>query len=233
MKDINPYYSSNPFNLTDVNGTLFFIADDGVHGNELWSTKGTTQSTRITKDITPNYGSNLTDLCSAGGKLYFINRSGYPASLWSSEGDDVNTIQVNDSVVNGLSDFSHLTAAGKNKLFFGGYSKQFGTELYEGHPSAKKFTAARIITSNSKEDNTALNVLLYPNPAQGASTVLIKGNTQNIIVSIIDISGKTIWQNNFTNRNRIDLPVEKLSSGVYMVTVKNNTDTKTIKFIKE
>ena len=234
VKDINPYYSSNPFNLTDVNGTLFFIADDGVHGNELWSTRGTTQSTNITKDITPNYGSsNLTNLCSAGGKLYFINRSGYPASLWSSEGNDANTIQVNDIVVNGLSDFSHLTAAGKNKLFFGGYSKQFGTELYEGNANAKTFTAARINTSNNQEENTALKVLLYPNPAQGASSLIIKGNTENIIVSMIDISGKMIWQNNYTNRNRINLPVEKLSSGVYMVTVKSKTDTKTIKFIKE
>ena len=237
VKDINPYNSSNPSNLTDVNGTLFFIADDGTHGNELWSTKGTAQSTRITKDITPNDGSsNLTDLCLAGGKLYFINRSGYSASLWSSDGEDANTLKVNDSVVNGLSDFSHLTAAGKNKLFFGGYSKQFGTELYEGTVGDKTFTAARVATietSKIEEENTAFQVLLYPNPILSASTLFIKGNTNNIVVSMIDISGKTIWQNNYTNRNRIDLPVEKLSSGVYMVTVKSNTDTKTIKFIKE
>ncbi len=70
----------------------------------------------ITKDISP-YCTNLTSLCSAGGKLYFVNRSAYPVSLWSSEGDEASTQQVNDAVVNGLFHFSHLTAAGKTNYF--------------------------------------------------------------------------------------------------------------------
>src|SRR3954468_6101508 len=32
VKDIDPVGSSVPTGLTDVNGTLFFIANDGVHG---------------------------------------------------------------------------------------------------------------------------------------------------------------------------------------------------------
>ena len=35
--------SSDPANLTAVNGTLFFTADDGVNGVELWRSDGTTQ----------------------------------------------------------------------------------------------------------------------------------------------------------------------------------------------
>ena len=39
--DINPGLNpglagSGPMDLTDVNGTLFFTADDGFHGRELW-----------------------------------------------------------------------------------------------------------------------------------------------------------------------------------------------------
>jgi ELWxxDGT repeat protein len=232
VKDINPYYSSYPSNLTDVNGMLFFTADDGLHGNELWSTNGTDKSTVMAKDINPYYGSNLTNLCSAGGKLYFINATNYPVTLWSSDGTPANTNQVNDPVVNGLTDISHLTGAG-NKLFFGGNSKQYGTELYEGDASATTFTAARINTSNILEENTAFNVLLYPNPARGIAALQIRGDATNLAVSIADISGKTVWQNSYANRTRIDLPLEKLGAGVYMITVKNNTDTKTIKLVKE
>ncbi len=46
VKDINPMtgcipYGSNPSSLTNVNGRLFFLADDGVHGEELWRSDGT------------------------------------------------------------------------------------------------------------------------------------------------------------------------------------------------
>ena len=37
VTNINPGLSpSFPLNLTNVNGTLFFTADDGVNGRELW-----------------------------------------------------------------------------------------------------------------------------------------------------------------------------------------------------
>ena len=38
VKDINPDGSSGPLSLTDVGGTVFFFADDGIHGRELWRT---------------------------------------------------------------------------------------------------------------------------------------------------------------------------------------------------
>jgi ELWxxDGT repeat protein len=34
---------------------LYFTADDGVHGNEIWKTNVTSQSTQMVKDITPDY----------------------------------------------------------------------------------------------------------------------------------------------------------------------------------
>ena len=37
VKDINSDGSSDPDELSDIDGTLFFIADDGVHGRELWA----------------------------------------------------------------------------------------------------------------------------------------------------------------------------------------------------
>src|SRR2546425_8174835 len=42
--------SSRPDNLTNVNGTLFFVADDGMHGRELWKSDGSATGTVLVKD---------------------------------------------------------------------------------------------------------------------------------------------------------------------------------------
>src|SRR5947209_20204980 len=45
--------SSNPNNLTNVNGELYFSANDGTHGTELWKSDGTTAGTTLVADINP------------------------------------------------------------------------------------------------------------------------------------------------------------------------------------
>jgi ELWxxDGT repeat protein len=58
VKDICPGLCSSlatffnpPVGFTRVGGTLFFMADDGVHSNELWKTDGTEAGTVLVKDI--------------------------------------------------------------------------------------------------------------------------------------------------------------------------------------
>ena len=45
--------TSGPSSLTGVGGTLFFTADDGIHGRELWKSDGTRAGTVLVKDIHP------------------------------------------------------------------------------------------------------------------------------------------------------------------------------------
>jgi ELWxxDGT repeat protein len=46
VKDIAPgVRSSNPSNLTSIDGTIYFAADDGVSGNTLWRSVGVDQLT--------------------------------------------------------------------------------------------------------------------------------------------------------------------------------------------
>lgn len=235
IKDINPFYSSSPTNLTDVNGELFFIADDGINGNELWSSNGTTEGTKLLKDITPGATSGFLDnLCSVGDKLYFLNYTGN-TSIWSSDGTEAGTNIVDDPGLAGLLNFNYLTPA-DNKLFFGAYSYLYGTELYVGYAASKTFIAARASSSDNIAEeklNTTFDAVLYPNPVHGSASLQIKGNPKNVVVTISDISGKILWQKSFTNQSKINLPMEKINAGSYLLTLKTETENRTIKFIKQ
>src|SRR5919202_324336 len=53
VKEIRPGPEWAANLLTDVNGTLFFVADDGAHGPELWRSDGTADGTILVKDMQP------------------------------------------------------------------------------------------------------------------------------------------------------------------------------------
>src|SRR5262249_47723603 len=64
--------SSNPEQLTSVNGTLFFVANDGTHGRELWRSDGTEGGTTLVKDISAGSSiGNLESLTDVNGTLFF------------------------------------------------------------------------------------------------------------------------------------------------------------------
>jgi ELWxxDGT repeat protein len=83
VKDINPgtgigYQSSitNPAPIS-FNGLTYFMANDGVHGIELWRTDGTPDGTVMVADINAGAGtSSPADLTISGGKLYFTADDG-------------------------------------------------------------------------------------------------------------------------------------------------------------
>src|SRR6184192_1010689 len=63
LKDINPTGASNASNFVVAGNKLFFSANDGTHGAELWMTDGSPGGTKMVKDINPGSAASApTDL---------------------------------------------------------------------------------------------------------------------------------------------------------------------------
>ena len=86
VADVNPTGSSVPANLRNVNGRLFFTADDGVHGEELWRSDGTAAGTALVADLNPAGGSYPHYVVNADGTLFFAADDGSGTQLWTLHG---------------------------------------------------------------------------------------------------------------------------------------------------
>jgi ELWxxDGT repeat protein len=102
--------------LTVVSNTLFFVADDGVNGIELWKSDGTVAGTRIIKDILPGPGGSAPEwLTAIGNQLFFLANDGtHGKQLWKSDGTRAGTVRLTNL---SSSYIKELTTAG-NTLFF-------------------------------------------------------------------------------------------------------------------
>src|SRR5262249_46566238 len=81
--------------LTNVNGTIFFEAYDGVHGSELWKSNGTAAGTVLVKDIkSGTASSDPMTLINLNGTLLFVADDGVHAGLWRSDGTAAGTVLV-------------------------------------------------------------------------------------------------------------------------------------------
>lgn len=59
--------------FTLLNGKLYFSADDGINGQELWVTGGTAAGTTILKDINSGSSGSFPDRFTVfNNKLYFV-----------------------------------------------------------------------------------------------------------------------------------------------------------------
>ena len=114
VKDINQVDTtgSSPQSLVEVNGIIYFSANDGIHGQELWKSDGTAAGTVLVKDIVP--GSDPSDpqnLTNVNGTLFFIAyHPTYGTELWKSDGTAAGTVLVKNIVSgSGSSDPYNLT----------------------------------------------------------------------------------------------------------------------------
>lgn len=76
-------------------GEMFFVADDGVHGTELWATDGTPAGTAMVVDLSPGAASTIHwDAAVAGSRGVLMVQRASVYELWATDGTAVGTTML-------------------------------------------------------------------------------------------------------------------------------------------
>lgn len=105
IKDINPGINSSMINynqkqeFTVIDNILYFYANDGVHGFELWRSDGTESGTYMIKDIKAdtgvfNDGSYPRYFTKLNNIIYFVANDISGTGLWSTNGTASGTVKI-------------------------------------------------------------------------------------------------------------------------------------------
>ena len=104
VKDIYPgpgdsiHRYSDDLYMVSSNGRVFFSADDGTNGRELWMSDGTEAGTVLVKDILPGpLGGGANSLTDVDGTVFFVAYDpDHGRELWKSDGTASGTVLVKD-----------------------------------------------------------------------------------------------------------------------------------------
>lgn len=159
VMNLNPNFSgsSYPSNFTVFNGELYFTADDGVHGRELFKTDGTTIT--LVKDInvgsgsSSNHSDNMMAMLEENGFLYFFaeDTSGTGYDLWKTDGTEAETVKVLELNTNEGSGLNlNFKKLGNSLYFVYTDSNTSHKEIYKYEPlSSNQTSVLNVYSSNN------------------------------------------------------------------------------------
>jgi ELWxxDGT repeat protein len=136
FKEINPgpaggWGEISRLNALVMDDTLYFVANDGVHGDELWKSDGTPEGTVLVKDVMPGKDhSHIGRLVEVNGSLFFAATTTRGEELWKSDGTGAGTVLVKDIRPGNLGSFPHSLVVMNGTLYFAANDGASGVELW-------------------------------------------------------------------------------------------------------
>jgi ELWxxDGT repeat protein len=184
--------SANPANFVDVNGTLFFSAQDGVSGEELWKSDGTSAGTVLVKDIFPGaQDSQPLELTNVNGTLFFDANDGVSGQeLWKSDGTSAGTVLVKDIFPGAIHSAPFNLTNVNGTLFFDANDGVSSYELW-------------------KSDGTSAGTLLVKDiyPGANGSNPSFLTNVNGILFFAADdgANGQELWKSDGTSAGTVSV----------------------------
>jgi ELWxxDGT repeat protein len=158
--------SSDPRSFVEINGIVYFSANDSASGRELWRTDGSEAGTFRVKDVLPgSEGSHPNSLTNVGGMLYFGATDGaHGFELWKSDGTETGTVLVRDIFVGRSgSNVDNLFNLG-NILYFAADDGASGTELWKSDGTDMGTTRVKDLMPGSASSRPRYLAELNGNP---------------------------------------------------------------------
>lgn len=231
VKDIKPGNAGSngsfPSYLTNHNGILYFIANDGTHGYELWKSDGTSNGTTLVKDIVEGTSSsNIIEIQSFGDFIVFgAGNNNQNKELWISDGTTEGTKLLYDlnpsteQYYNGSNPNTFFVDA-NNTLNFTADNGLTGYELWQ-------LEAEALSIKDHPLDHK--QILVYPNPTSG-NLIITDFNQSIISVKIYNVLGKEVMS---IKNPATSIDVSKLDAGVYLLHINSDSQTSIKKIIKK
>jgi len=176
--------------ITTAGGVLYFTADEGVHGEELWRSDGTAAGTTIVADIVAGAGSSQIErLYAAGNRVFFVATDSAGDEPWISDGTAAGTHRVAD--VNpgaGGSDITEIAAVGST-VYFSAYDPVHDIELWRLAAGAE---LASLVVDFNTDPNLAQPPAGEPRWTIGSEPKSFVISGDSLLFSAVTTSGPAI-----------------------------------------
>jgi len=179
--------SSNPHQLTAVNGTLYFGATDPASGLGVWKSDGTAAGTTLVKTVAP-VGAAATDFTPVAGNVFFEANG---SRLWKTDGTTAGTAELK------LVWPDHLTAM-NGKLFFSGTDTQSGRELWVSDGTTAGTKVLKDIFPGKRWVYDGRDREMSPYDSNPAELTNLNGTL--LFTATTATSGRELWRSDGTSK---------------------------------